>query len=150
VTCRRLDRNLAVNRKRCAEAVLASGSTLPKVVGISDVLAAKILGHTGDITRFATAGHYASYTGTAPIEASSGDVRRHRLCRAGNRSLNNALHLAARVQVMHPGLGQDRYRRKLAEHKTSREALRSLKRQLAKVVYRELRADHNRLVAHPV
>ena len=147
---RRLDRDLAANRKRCAEAVSASGSTLPRIPGISEVLAAKILGHTGDITRFATAGHYASYTGTAPIEASSGDIRRHRLCRAGNRSLNNALHLAARVQVMHPGLGQDHYRRKLAEHKTSREALRSLKRQLAKVVYRELRADHNRVVAHAV
>ena len=143
---RRIDRRLVANRKRCAEAVAASGTGLPKIFGISDVLAAKILGHTGDITRFATAGHYASYTGTAPIEASSGDVRRHRLCRAGNRSLNNALHLAARVQLMHPGLGQDHYRRKLAEHKTPREALRSLKRQLAKVVYRELRADHDRLL----
>ncbi|HUZ71304.1 MAG TPA: transposase [Candidatus Saccharimonadales bacterium] len=82
-----------------------------------------------------------------PVEASSGDIRRHRLCRAGNRSLNNALHLAARVQVMHPGLGQEHYRRKLAEHKSSREAMRSLKRQLAKVVYRALRADHDRLAA---
>ena len=143
---RRLDRDLTTNRKRCAEAVAASGSTLPQILGISDVLTAKILGHTGDITRFATAGHYASYTGTAPIEASSGDIRRHRLCRSGNRSLNNALHLAARVQAMHPGLGQEHYQRKLAEHKTSREALRSLKRQLAKVVYRSLRADHDRLV----
>jgi transposase len=144
---RRLDHDLRINRKRCAEAVTASGSTLPQIFGISDVLAAKILGHTGDITRFATAQHYASYTGTAPVEASSGDIRRHRLCRAGNRSLNNALHLAARVQVMHPGLGQEHYRRKVAEHKSSREALRSLKRQLAKVVYRALRADHDRLVA---
>ena len=145
---RRLDRDLTINRKRCAEAVAASGSTLPQILGISDVLTAKILGHTGDITRFATAGHYASYTGTAPIEASSGDIRRHRLCRSGNRSLNNALHLAARVQAMHPGLGQEHYQRKLAEHKTSREALRSLKRQLAKVVYRALRADHDRFVVH--
>jgi transposase len=143
---RRLDRSLVASRKRCAEAVGASGSTLSKIVGISEVLAAKILGHTGDVTRFATAGHYASYTGTAPIEASSGDVRRHRLCRAGNRSLNNALHLAARVQMMHPGLGQDHYRRKLAEHKTPREALRSLKRQLAKVVYRVLVADQLRII----
>lgn len=144
---RRIDRSLSGNRKRCAEAVLASSSKLTLIPGISDVLAAKILGHSGDIMRFASAAHYASYTGTAPIEASSGDVRRHRLCRAGNRSLNNALHLAARVQVMHPGLGRDHYRRKLAEHKTPREALRSLKRQLAKVVYQQLRADHNRLSA---
>ena len=144
---RRIDGSLGRNRKRCAEAVAASGTKLTLIPGISDVLAAKILGHTGDITRFASAAHYASYTGTAPIEASSGDVRRHRLCRAGNRSLNNALHLAARVQVMHPGLGRDHYRRKLAEHKTPREALRSLKRQLAKVVYQHLRADHDRVSA---
>jgi transposase len=85
--------------------VAASGSTLPQIFGISDVLAAKTLRHSGDIMRFATAHHYASYTGTAPVETSSGDIRRHRLCRAGDRSLNNPLHLAARVQVMHPGLG---------------------------------------------
>jgi transposase len=72
---------------------------------------------------------------------SSGDVTRHRLSRNGNRSLNNALHLAARVQIMHPGPGRDHYSRKLAERKSSSEALRSLKRQLAKVVYRHLVAD---------
>jgi transposase len=85
-----------------------------------------------------------SYTGTAPIEVSSGEVVRHRLSRGGNRVLNNALHLAAWVQIMHPGPGQDHYRRKLAEHKSSSEALRSLKRQLAKVLYRRLVADHAR------
>ena len=139
---RRLDKGLAENRRRCAQAVAASGTTLTGVFGISDVLAAKILGHTGDVARFPTAGYYGSYTGTAPVEASSGDVKRHRLSRAGNRSLNNALHLAARVQVMHPGPGREHYERKLAEGKSSDEALRSLKRQLAKVVYRQLRADH--------
>ena len=56
--------------------------------------------------------------------------------------LRRDLHLAARVQIMHPGPGRDHYRRKQAEHKSSAEALRSLKRQLAKVVYRQLRADH--------
>ena len=63
-------------------------------------------------------------------------------CRDGNRSLNHALHIAARVQTMHPGPGRTHYLRKQAEHKTSAEALRSLKRQLAKVVYRHLRDDH--------
>jgi transposase len=139
---RRIDRALADNRRRCADAVAASGSTLTDIFGISDVLAAKILGHTGDITRFASAAHFASYAGTAPIEVSSGDQRRHRLSRAGNRSLNHALHLAARVQTMHAGPGRDHYRRKQAEHKTPAEALRSLKRQLAKVVYRQLQTDH--------
>jgi len=141
---RRLDRALVDNRRRCATAVAASGTTLTDVFGISDVLAAKVLGHTGDVTRFVTADRFASYTGTAPVEVSSGELTRHRLSRSGNRSLNNALHLAARVQVMHPGPGRDHYERKLAEHKSSTEALRSLKRQLAKVVYRHLVADHAR------
>ena len=101
-------------------------------------------GHVGDISRFGSSDHFASYTGTAPIEVSSGEVTRHRLSRSGNRSLNNALHLAARVQIMHPGLGRDHYERKLVEHKSSREAVRSLKRQLAKVVYRHLVADQVR------
>ena len=106
---RRIDRALTENRRRCAQAIAASGSSLTEIFGISDVLAAKILGHTGDITRFANADHYASYAGTAPIEVSSGDQRRHRLSRAGNRSLNHALHMAARVQTMHPGPGRTHY-----------------------------------------
>jgi transposase len=135
---RRIDQALVANRGRCAAAVAASTTSLTSIFGVSDVLAAKIQGHAGDVTRFASSDHFASYTGTAPIEVSSGEVTRHRLSRSGNRSLNNALHLAARVQVMHPGPGRDHYQRKLAEHKSSREALRSLKRQLAKVVYRHL------------
>ncbi len=138
---RRIDRALVENRPRCAAAVAASGTTLAAIFGISDVLAAKILGHVGDVSRFGSADRFASYTGTAPIEVSSGEVTRHRLSRRGNRSLNNALHLAARVQTMHSGPGRDHYERKLVEHKSSREALRSLKRQLAKVVYRHLVAD---------
>ena len=138
---RRVDRALVENRARCAAAVAASGTTLTTVFGISDVLAAKILGHVGDVGRFGSADRFASYSGTAPIEVSSGEVTRHRLSRNGNRALNNALHLAARVQTMHPGPGRDHYARKLTEHKSSREALRSLKRQLAKVVYRHLVAD---------
>jgi transposase len=66
------------------------------------VLAAKLLGHAGDITRFPSRDHFASYTGTAPVEASSGDVRRHRLNRAGNRQLNTALHIIAVCQSATP------------------------------------------------
>ena len=141
---RRLDRALAENRKRCAEAVAMADTSLVQVLGISEVLATKILGHTRNITRFGSADHFANYSGTAPIEASSGDSKRHRLSRRGNRSLNNALHLAARVQTMHSGPGRTYYRRKLAEAKSPAEALRCLKRQLAKVVYRHLLEDHQR------
>ena len=145
---RRLDRALGDNRRRCAAAVAASGTSLTSVFGISEVLAAKILGHTGDIARFDTADRFASYSGTAPVEVSSGELTRHRLARSGNRSLNNALHLAARVQTMHPGPGLDHYTRKLAERKSSTEALRSLKRQLAKVVYRRMVSDHAHRLEH--
>ena len=141
---RRVDKDLKDNRRRTSDTVEAHGSTLLDVFGISHVLAAKILGHTGPIGRFATADAYACYTGTAPIEMSSGDTVRHRLSRAGNRQLNNALHLVAHVQRIHPGPGRDYYRRKIAEGKSTREAMRCLKRQLAKVIYRRLRddADH--------
>jgi transposase len=113
------------------------------------VLAAKILGHIGPIGRFATADAFASYTGTAPIEVSSGDAIRHRLSHAGNRKLNNALHLVAHVQRIHPGTGRDYYRRKIGEGKSPKEAMRCLKRQLAKVIYRRLRddAEHAQLAA---
>ena len=138
---RRLDKELSDNRQRTRVVVEASGTTLTDMFGISHVLAAKILGHTGPIGRFATADAFANYTGTAPIEVSSGDVVRHRLSRAGNRQLNNALHLVAHVQRIHAGPGRDYYRRKLDEGKSSKEAMRCLKRQLAKIVYRRLRDD---------
>lgn len=148
---RRIDKDLKDNRKRTRDAVEASGTTLPDIFGISHVLAAKIIGHTGPIGRFATADAYANYTGTAPIEVSSGDAVRHRLSRAGNRQLNNALHLVAHVQRIHPGSGRDYYRRKINEGKSRKEAMRCLKRQLAKVVYRRLRDDAARVPAprHP-
>jgi transposase len=141
---RRVDRALAQNHKRTSDTVAESGTTLTVIRGISDILTAKIIGHTGDPHPIPTSGHYASYTGTAPIEASSGDVKRHRLSRAGNRQLNHALHIAARVQTMHPGPGQDYYRRKITEGHSRSEALRSLKRQLTKAVYRHPTADHHR------
>jgi transposase len=60
--------------------------------GIGDLTAGKVLARVGDIARFRYAGAFASYTGTAPIEVSSGDVVRHRLSRAGDRQLNCCLH----------------------------------------------------------
>ena len=69
--------------------------------GIGDLTAGKILGRVEDITRFRSPAAFASYTGTAPIEASSGDVVRHRLSRAGDRQLNCCLHVAAITQLKH-------------------------------------------------
>jgi hypothetical protein len=77
-------------------------------------------------------GHFAAYNGTAPIEASSGDIKRHRLNQGGNRQLNSVIHIAAVTQVRHHGPGRAYLQRKLAERKTNGEAMRALKRQLSR------------------
>jgi transposase len=146
---RRLDQRITAATKAIGEAVTASGTTLTEVFGLGPVLAAKILGHAGDLTRFPDRDHFASYTGTAPIEASSGDVRRHRLNRGGNRQLNTALHIIAVCQIRDPSPGQAYYQRKLRQAKTPEEARRALKRKLSNVVYRHLVADHHRRHAPP-
>ena len=102
------------------------------------------LGSVGDIARFPTAGHFASYNATAPIDASSGDKRRHRLNPRGNRKLNHALHIAAICQLRYPGEGRVYYEKKIAEGKTSKEAIRALKRRISNLVYRRLIADAKR------
>ena len=99
------------------------------------------IGQAGAIARFPTKAHFASYTGTAPIEVSSGEVVRHRLSRAGNRKLNHVVHMIAICQARHDTEGRAYYRRKLAEGKSEKEALRCLKRRISDAVYKQLRAD---------
>jgi len=141
---RRLDSQLRELKERIALEVLASATTVTDVYGVGPLGAATILGHTGTINRFPTAGHYARYNGTAPIEASSGPRVRHRLNPRGNRRLNAALHIAAVTQIAHDTPGRVYYDRKLAEGKTRKEALRALKRRISDAVYRQLRADATR------
>jgi transposase len=100
-----------------------------------------VLGEVGDVGRFPSKHHFAAHTGTAPLEASTGQVIRHRLSRAGDRKLNHALYMMAMVQVRRPSAGQAYYRRKLAEGKSPKEALRCLKGRLSDAVYRCLLAD---------
>jgi transposase len=138
---RRLDRAIAVIKSRAAAAVAASGSTVTEVYGVGPIVAALLIGHSGDVTRFPSAGHYASYNGTAPIEASSGPRVRHRLNPRGNRQLNHALHMAAVTQLRRPCPGRDYYDRKIAEGKSPKEARRALKRRISDAVYRQLRND---------
>jgi transposase len=140
----RLDRHIKTASQAIGTAVRDHGTTLTQVYGVGPILAAKLVGHSGDITRFPDRDHFASYTGTAPIEASSGDVRRHRLNRGGNRQLNTALHLIAVCQIRDPSPGQAYYQRKLDQAKTPEEARRSLKRHLSNVVHAHLVADHQR------
>ena len=122
-------------------AVLERGSTLMDIYGVGPAGAARVLADVGDVARFADRNRFASWTGTAPLDASSGEQNRHRLSRAGNRRMNHVLHVAAIVQIRHDTEGRAYYRRKLAAGKSPMEALRCLKRRLSDVVYRQLVAD---------
>jgi transposase len=121
--------------------VLARGSTLLDIHGVGPAGAARTLADVGDVARFTDRNRFASWTGTAPLDASSGEQIRHRLSRAGNRRMNHVLHVAAIVQLRNDTEGRAYYRRKLAAGKTPLEALRCLKRRLSDVVYRQLVAD---------
>lgn len=138
---RHLDRRIAATNTEITVAVQTSRSTLPQLRGIGTLTAAKILARVGDVHRFRSAAAFASYTGTAPIEVSSGDVVRHRLSRAGDRQLNCCLHTMATTQIRHDGAGRTYYQRKRADGKSHKEALRCLKRRLSDIVYRRLLTD---------
>jgi transposase len=138
---RTLDRKIADLNERIETEVQASGTTLTEIFGIGPILAATILGTVGNVTRFPTKARFASYSGTAPVEASSGEVVRHRLSMAGNRHLNYALHMVATSQARSDAPGGTYYRKKLAEGKSRKEALRCLKRRVCDAVFRSLVAD---------
>ena len=141
-----LDVVLRDSKARITTAVTASATTLREIFGVGPIVAGMLIGYTGDPTRFETASRFAAYTGTAPIEFSSGGRVTHRLSRRGNRRLNHALHIAAITQIRYPhSPGRRYYDRKLAEGKTSREAIRALKRRLSDVVWRHLVADAGRI-----
>jgi transposase len=133
-------------RKKAADKELnqllaATGTTLTDLNGIGPSGAARLLVDVGDVTRFPSKAHFASWNGTAPIDASSGDQVRHRLSRGGNRQINRVLHIMATVQLRNPTEGRAYYDRRKAEGKTSMEAMRALKRRLSDIVYRQLIVD---------
>ena len=141
---RRLDAAITGVRKRIVVAVDALKTSTTDVYGVGPIVAALVVGHSGDVRRFATRHHFASYNGTAPIEASSGPKKRHRLNARGNRQLNHAIHMAAVTQIRNDTPGRTYYERKLAEGKSKKEALRALKRRVSDAVYRQLLVDADR------
>jgi transposase len=136
-----VDAKIRAADKQLRQLVAAAGSSLTELNGIGPSGAARLIGDIATIGRFRTAAHFASWNGTAPIEASSGDQRRHRLSRLGNRRINRVLHIMAIVQLRHDTPGRAYYRRRLAEGKTTMEALRALKRHLSDVVYKQMIRD---------
>jgi len=127
--------------KELTELLAATDTSLLDLPGIGPSGAARLLVEVGDITRFPTKAHSASWNGTAPIDASSGDQVRHRLSRGGNRQINRVLHIMARVQIRNPSTGRDYYDRKKADGKAPMEAMRCVKRRLSDIVFQQMLND---------
>ena len=139
-------RKRAANKELTA-LVAATGTTLMDLNGIGPSGAARLLVEVGDITRFPDKNHFGSWTGTAPIDASSGDNVRHRLSRGGNRQINRVLHIMATVQLRNPTEGRGYFDRSKARGKTSNESMRLLKRRLSDIVDRTMVNDAARHMA---
>jgi transposase len=118
------------------------GAQAPQLLalpGCGPLTAAKLVGETANPARFRGEAAFAMHAGVAPIPASSGKTTRHRLARGGNRQLNAALHRIAITQIRIDGLGRAYYQRRRARGDTTMEALRALKRRLARTVFNLLR-----------
>ena len=139
-----IDARIKTAKKQLTVLVRETGSSLMSLHGIGPSGAARLIGDIGDIARFPSKAHFASWNGTAPIDASSGDHSRQRLSRAGNRRINRVLHIMAVVQLRHPTDGRAYYEKRIAEAKTPMEAMRALKRRLSDIVYHQLVEDQKR------
>lgn len=130
--------------RRIAAAVAVAAPSLMALPGCGALTAAKLVGEAAGITRFATEAKFARHAGIAPIPVWSGNTAgRVRLTRSGNRQLNAALHRIAVTQIrLTDSLGKTYYDKKKAEGMSTSEALRCLKRRLARVVYNTLTNDH--------
>jgi len=116
-----------------------AGHALMRIPGIGLIGAATLIAHTGDIHRFPTDAHYATYCGTAPVDASSGRQQRHRLNRWGNRTLNRVIHTAIITQLQQNGPAANYITRRLQQGKTKPETIRTAKRHLTRHIYRTLK-----------
>jgi transposase len=132
---RALTRRINGLERELADLVRAQAPQLLALPGCGVLTAAKLLGETANPARFRTEARFAMHAGVAPIPASSGKTDRHRLARGGNRQLNAALHRIAVTQIRLDGHGRAYYQRRRANGDTTMEALRALKRRLARVVF---------------
>ena len=137
--CRELTRRSAELERELASLIGEQAPALLELPGCGVLTAAKLVAETAGVERFQSDAKLALHAGAAPLDASSGRQQRHRLNRSGNRQLNCALHRIAIAQGRHHPPARAYLERKQAEGKSRREALRCLKRHLARTVYNTLR-----------
>ena len=139
--CRSLSRSIDELGRELQTRTERIAPRLLELAGCGALSAAKLLCEIGPIERFASDAQLARHAGVAPLEASSGKQRRHRLDRGGNRQLNCALHRIAVTQGRTYAPARAYLERKQSEGKSRREAIRCLKRQLARTVYTTLKSE---------
>jgi transposase len=132
---RELSRRTAELRRELLALVRVQAPGLLELEGCGVLMAARILAEVDDVARFKNERHFASYAGVSPLVASSGSQKRHRLNRTGNRRLNRALHIIAVTQMRIYAAARDYIARRRSQGKTNREALRALKRLLARRLF---------------
>jgi transposase len=147
--CRELTKHAAETEQELAILVRGHAHPLLGLPGVGVLTAAKLIAEVANIERFDSDRQLAKLAGVAPLDASSGRQQRHRLNRTGNRQLNRALHTIAITQARIHQPARDYIARRVAEGKTKKEALRALKRHLARIVYRLLKDIHHRRQARP-
>jgi transposase len=141
-----IDKRLAAVNRDIKTAVAAAPTRLTRLYGVGPVTAARVLGEVGDIARFTSRHHFASYNGTAPTEHSSAGPCPPRVNTKGNRKLNHAIHIVAVTQLRSTtSHGHAFFVRKRAAGKTEKEALRALKRRISDAIYRQLVDDDQAL-----
>lgn len=130
-------------QKRISSLAAAAAPTLLAMPGCGPLTTAKLVGESAGIARFKSEAAFARHAGIAPIPVWSGNTAgRVRMTRSGNRQLNAAVHRIAVTQIRLDGLGKTYYEKKRAEGMSTPEALRCLKRRLARVVFNHLTTDH--------
>ncbi len=136
--CRAITVRAGKLEREIASLVKTYAPVLLQIPGCGVLTAAKIVAETAQVSRFPSEGHFARYAGTAPVPASSDASHRQRFNRRGNRQLNAALHRIAVTQMRIHEPAQDYVAKKRAEGKSKTEAIRALKRQLSRVVFKTL------------
>jgi transposase len=142
---RSLNRQIDVLHRELGQLVTVQRPKLLQELGCGALTAAILIGHTAGVQRFGSEASFALLSGTAPIPCSSGKRTQHRLNRGGDRQLNHALHIIAVTRANHDPATKQYLARKEAEGKTTKGALRCLKRHLARRIHQllaEPAADH--------
>jgi transposase len=132
---RELTRAIAALQDELAVLVKQTAPQLLAEPGIGVVLAAKFIGEIAGIQRFTSDAQLARLAGCAPIPVSSGRTDRHRLDPGGNRQLNHAFHLLAFSKIRYDPQTAVYISKQRANGKTTRDAIRSLKRHLVRRIF---------------